>query len=105
MEIVVLVPIQPCLLRHTPDLMVYLEGIETVRRNHHGDEVRIDGLPMKDNAIEWADLIFPWLIWLLERLKELVEGEVWFLALKQAIILNLWNVLTVVVGKAHESRK
>ena len=36
--------------------MVYLEGIETVRRNDHGDDVRIDCLAMKVDAIEWAHL-------------------------------------------------
>ena len=63
---VVWVPIQASELVHTPDLMMYLVGIETVRGNEHCDDVRIDRLPMKDDAVEWAELIVPWLIWLHE---------------------------------------
>ena len=44
---------------------------------------------MKDDAVEWADLIVPWLIWLLERLGEFVEGQVWLVGMEQEIILYL----------------
>ena len=77
--------------------MVYLKGIERVRRNNHGDNVRIDAPVMKDDAVEWAGLIVPWLIWLHERFREFVEVQVWVVGMEQEIILNLSYVLTLVV--------
>ena len=60
-----------------------------MRCNAHRDDVRIDGLAIKDDAVAWADLIFPWLIWLHERWRAFVEGQLWVVWMEQEIILNL----------------
>ena len=44
---------------------------------------------MKDDAVEFADLIVPWLILLHERLREFDEGQVSVVGMEQEIILNL----------------
>ena len=77
--------------------MVDLEGIEAVRRDYHGVVFRIDGLSMKDDEVERANLIFPWLIWIHERWREFSKGKLWLVGMEQEIILNLWYVLGLVV--------
>ena len=72
-EFLISVPVQPSLLIPTPDLMVNLQGIEIDWRADHGEVVRLDTLAMKDDAVEWANLIVLWLSWIHERCWEFVE--------------------------------
>ena len=84
--------------------MVDLQWMETLCRDDHGDDLRIDALARIDNAIESAILIVPWLIWFHERRREVAEIQVWLAGMEQEIILNLLDVLWFVL-KADESRK
>ena len=85
--------------------MVSLERIDTDWRNVHGDHVPVDAPAMKDDALEWGNLIVPWFSRINERCWEFVEGQVWVVGMEKEIILKLWYFLTLVVWKADESRK
>ena len=60
---------------------------------------------MKDDAVEWAYLIVPCLIWMDKRWSEFIYAQVWVVVMEQNIILNLCCVVTLVVCKADESRQ
>ena len=60
---------------------------------------------MKDDAVESVYLIVPLLQLLHERWEDFVEGQVWLIGMEQEILLNFWDVLTLIVWKADESRQ
>ena len=45
----------------------------------------MDCLAMKDDAVEWADMRLPWLIWIHERWRKFLEGQVWLVGIELVV--------------------